>query len=88
MVDRYKSLMGEDVVVDSINRDVRLNQIVDVNREIVQRTNSHSIKMREIINRYRRNVSRDADDCISEFKEEQMRLVKDRTLLKNQLDTL
>jgi hypothetical protein len=44
--------------------------------------------MREIISRYRRNVSRDADDCIAEFKEEQKSLVKDRNILKDQLDVL
>lgn len=88
MVDRYQSMVGSALLVEDIGRNVRADQLRNINREIVQRTNDHGTRMRELISKYKRNISKEADDYIVQFKEEQQSFARDRMMLKNELDRL
>lgn len=68
-----------------MNRNVRANQVVNLNREIVERTNSHATKMRKLIAEYKRNPGSESDRYIAEFKEEQRSFTKDKMMLKDEL---
>lgn len=71
MVDRYKSLLGSEVLSDNIDRNMKIDKAFNYNMEIIKRTNSHATKMREYISKYKRDISKDADEHVNKFKEEQ-----------------
>lgn len=56
MVDRYKSLLGSELMSDNI-KNIRVDRIVNNNMEIISRTNEHAGRMREYISKYRRDAT-------------------------------
>lgn len=82
MVDRYKSLVGSEIMSDNL-RNMKVEKVVDnKNMEMISRTNEHAAKMREYIAKYKRNVTNEADKFVDMFKKEQKEYAKDRNYLK------
>jgi hypothetical protein len=56
MVDRYKSLVGSEVMSDNL-RNIKVDRIVNNNMEMISRANDHAARMREYISRYKRDAT-------------------------------
>ena len=47
---------------EKMDRGVRGDQLMNINHDIVERTNSHIGKMRECIRDYKRNIRKEAEE--------------------------